>query len=142
MDLSQSLSRDRSQYTHTMTIITVKIMRTVTRRPGAKGTKDLFMQTFVLQNVRLTLYSSVFFQLPVTEQKHFLPPLFDAIGLKEKNQYLRYDYNQVPHGTCFKQSVFAGNFLTYTKISIVCELSNFNIPYRPTQTKLLSCFKT
>ena len=58
---------------------------------------------------------SLFFQIPVTESQHFLLPLFEAIDLKEKNQYPRYDYNKVPHGTCFKQSIFAGKNLESVK---------------------------
>ena len=82
------------------------MMTTVTRRPSANKSHK-----FIFTKVPLMFHFSLFFQLPVTESQHFLMPLFEAIDLKENNQYPRYDYNKVPHGTCFKQSVFAGTKL-------------------------------
>ena len=37
-------------------------------------------------------------------------PFFETIGVKERDQYSRFDLHQVPHGICFMQSLFAGRY--------------------------------
>ena len=54
--------------------------------------------------------SSIFFQLPILKEDHYLLPFFEALGINHEHQYPLHDYNNVKGGTCFKQAVFAGKF--------------------------------
>ena len=59
---------------------------------------------------------SVFFQFPANSSDHFLLPFYEAIGLRYTDQYSSYDYNQVPAGTCFQQSIIAGEYYLVNSI--------------------------
>ena len=68
-------------------------------------------KTYLLHRLQFFICTfSVFFQLPTRWLHHFLLPFYEAIGIRYTDQYLFHDYNQVPAGTCFGQSIIAGEY--------------------------------
>ena len=77
--------------------------------------KFIFIKSVLFIAIPLSLndisFDSVFFQVPAPSNEHFLVPMMEALNLKREDQFPYYDLNKVPPGTCFQQTIFAGNYI-------------------------------